>query len=113
MKSKKWSRRRLKSKFKNLFGILPKLNRIFPQLIAHEIVSVQPLSQEDFLNEMEERKAHYAKFAKFGSIYPSWMSPHIFDGISFIPADQFIRCFGKDKIIKSRREIYRKMRDIL
>lgn len=113
MKSKKWSRRRLKSKFKNLFGILPKLNRIFPQLIAREICSVQPLSQVDFFNKMEEQMAYYAKIAKFGSFYPSWLTPLIFDGKEFIPAQQFINWFGRDKILKSKREIYLKMRGIL
>ncbi len=62
MKSKKWSRRRSKSKYRNLFGKIPKLNKIFPQLIAYEICSIQPLSQEDFFNKMEERKAYYAKW---------------------------------------------------
>lgn len=85
-----------------------------PSLIMQEIASVQPISDDAYngiykMCVMSESYKH-----KFGDLVHSFFHGWIvFDGISFIPLDQFIRWFGKDKIIKSRREIYRKMRDIL
>lgn len=86
--------------------------RIYPHLITHEIISIQPMTQEEFNNQIELRKARYSKTAKFGSILPSWLSPMIFDGNEFIPVKQFISWFGKDKIITKDRH-YKKLRSVL
>lgn len=106
IKSNKWNRRRNKNFFclKNKI-IMPKVGKIYPNLIMTELVSVRPLSGEMFHELQEARKKEYAKIAKFGSIYPSWIERLAFDGKEFISIDQFIKWFGKNKLlIKSIQE---------
>lgn len=90
------------------------IGKFIPNLIMQEIASVQPISDDAYNGIYKMCAMSESHKYKFGELIHSFLHGWlVFDGISFITADQFIRWFGKDKIIKSRREIYRKMRDIL
>jgi hypothetical protein len=131
MKSQKWFRRRNKHSLglklskikptlisKEIFSIknieMPFVKYLFPKLIMQEIASVQPISDDAYngiyqMCAMSESYKH-----KFGDLVHSfgigWI---VFDGKEMIPLHQFVRWFGKDKISNSKREIYRKLRDIV
>lgn len=108
MESKKWFRRRNK---KSLHW--PQIKQIYPRLFAQNIVSVQPLTQTAYFELINARKADLARIARFGAIYPSWTERLAFDGKEFIPLDKFISWYGKDKLQKTRFEIYRELRGII
>ena len=78
--------------------VLPLVRRTMPSLIAHDLMGVQPMS-EDCAEIFKMKEANFCTVDYFGYVIHSFVNGWcIYDGNEYIPFEIFIDRFGTDEI---------------
>lgn len=89
----------MKPKKKNLFEVVKLIRKHVPNMIAKDIVGVQPLPDDIFENFLKMNITKEKSNIKFGDLIHNFIYGYqVFNGKELIPIEDFMEKYGKEKI---------------